>query len=131
MKYPLLHPSSYLVLGILSIPLSFLLFFSYLPLKIFVYFMAGLASGIGINEAWFVHLEKNFGAYKKALRTRKGYGKLFRNSFHLAVSYAAAYLLSLSVFFGMGVIPFLAVVSGLGITGLIYYRDAKKFYKRL
>ncbi len=130
MKYPLLHPASYLVAGALSIPAAFMLFYYYLSLEIFIFFLGGMLAGISVNEAWFRHVDSNLSLYRKALRTGRGYGKIFRGSSRIALSYFITYIFSISVFF-LDFTGFIAVISGLSLTALIYYGHAKKFYRRL
>ena len=131
MKYPLLHPSTYLILGILSIPLIFLLFFYYFSLKAFFSFLVGVLSGISVNEAWFHLIDKNLRLFKRNIRTRRAYKKILRDSFPLMLSYVITCLLSTFIFFGFGFVALLGIISGLCLTCIMYYESEKRFYKRL
>ena len=130
-KYPLLHHSIYLLLGVLSIPLILLLFSYYFSLKIFFSFLVGILSGICANETWFHLIDKNFGLYKKVVRTRKGYNKILSGSFPLMLSYGVICLLSTFIFFSLGFVALLGIISGLCLTCMMYYESEKRFYKRL
>ncbi len=129
MKYPLLHPSSYLILGAMSVPLAIFMFYYHFFPYVLIYFLSGFLSGISVNETWFVHAEKNIGVYKKFLKAGKTWS-LFRNSSRMLLAYAVTYVFSISVFF-FDFSAFLAVIAGMSFTGLIYYGDAKKLYRRL
>lgn len=131
MKYPLLHHASYLVIGFLSLPLAFLLLFYYFSPAVLFSLLAGAISGIGINEAWFRLIDRNFSSYKKIIKTKKGYRKLIGDSKALFALYGITSLLAAAIFFSWGSATTLALVSGLCLTGLMYYGSAKKFYKRL
>ena len=130
-KYPLLHHASYLVIGLLSLPLAFLLLFYYFSPDVLFSLLAGALSGIGANEAWFRLIDRNFSLYRKIMKTKKGYRRIIGDSTALFALYGITSLLSALIFFSWGTAALLAFVSGLCLTGLMYYRSAKKFYKRL
>ncbi|MFH0832760.1 MAG: hypothetical protein V1900_03520 [Candidatus Aenigmatarchaeota archaeon] len=129
-RYYGLHPWSYLLLGIISIPLILIIFSLYFSTVILISWLVGISHGIAVNEVWFSFMDKNFGAWKKSI-LRREYHKLFRRMEPLLISYFLVAVTAYLIFFEFGLLPYVCIILGICLTGLFYYREQGEFYRKL
>lgn len=129
-RYFGLHPMSYLILGIASIPLTAGIFYYYFSPMLFIAWLTGVLHGIAANEIWFSFMDKNFKIWKKTILKRH-YHKVFRKMEPMLLSYLIMSAIGFLIFNFFGSIPFISLILGICLTGLFYYKEEGKFYRKL
>ncbi|MDI6806938.1 MAG: hypothetical protein QMD14_03970 [Candidatus Aenigmarchaeota archaeon] len=130
-RYPGLHPLVNLIFGISSILLVVKVFLAQPSLINFMAWLIGITIGIAINDSWFLFIEKHFNLYLKFLLKRKGFYDICKRSVNIIILSVIACALGVMIFFNFGVLPLISLLSGIMLTGLLFYGMQKDFYEKL
>ena len=129
-KYPGLHPASNIIIGAVSVPVIALVFYFYFSLTSFLAWIVGLVVGIAVNNSWFYFMDRNLNIFLRFLQTGKGlWGMYPRSVGGLVLNLLICVLAAIFYFYGFAAI--LAYISGVCLSGLLFYKSQKDFYVKL